>query len=287
MRRTVVLSVLAGLLAGVVTTASVSAVVGEPIIAGQRNTSGTSQTKLWSAANNSTLKVVNNLAGTPALWLEVREGSPPLRVTSQVKVDNLNADLLDGLSSDAFAGAIHAHPEYAAASHSHESSPVTVGPAGFHGIGRLLDWTHEMDYVQSAVATSVYGRMVAPVELPHGAVLIGMSARLADSIDTGEVRLYLMRAHLLETYPEAVDGIVCRAVFIIETGSTETPGLHTAEDTTVDPPTVCTDNPFLADDYAIVDNRTWSYYLMLEFERTTGLAQDLRLHSADIHFNMP
>ena len=39
----------------------------------------------------------------------VETGTPPLTVISTTRVDNLNADLLDGLDSTAFAAAVHAH----------------------------------------------------------------------------------------------------------------------------------------------------------------------------------
>jgi hypothetical protein len=101
---------LTGALLGALVVAAVptvSAWSGQPIIAGERNVSGTDQTKLWSVANNSTLKVTNKLPGTPALWLEVRDDTaPPLRVSSPAKVDNLNVDLLDGMDSTAFATTI-------------------------------------------------------------------------------------------------------------------------------------------------------------------------------------
>lgn len=76
---------------------------GDSLVLGQRNLSGTRQTKLWAAAPNSVLKITNKLAGTPALWLEVRDDSvPPLRVSSPARVPNLNADMVDGRDAAAF-----------------------------------------------------------------------------------------------------------------------------------------------------------------------------------------
>lgn len=95
--------VLVGVLVGLVAAAAfprVRAVVGGPLILGERNVSGTSQTRLWAVANNSVLKVTNKLSGHPALWLEVRDDStPPMRVSSPALVENLNADMLDGVEA--------------------------------------------------------------------------------------------------------------------------------------------------------------------------------------------
>jgi hypothetical protein len=65
------------------------AATGGTFILGQANT----------AENVSTL---TNSAG-PALSLRSPSGSPPLQVNRTVKVDRLNADLLDGIDSTAFA----------------------------------------------------------------------------------------------------------------------------------------------------------------------------------------
>jgi hypothetical protein len=96
-----------GSLLGVLLTGSIpggDAKVGDPIIAGERTTAGTMQTRLWAVANNSALKVTNKLSGHPALWLEVRDDTtPPLRVSSPALVENLNADTVDGMDASAFA----------------------------------------------------------------------------------------------------------------------------------------------------------------------------------------
>ena len=42
--------------------------------------------------------------GGPVLDLKAKKNSPPLRVNSSVRVDNLNADMVDGLSSAELAG---------------------------------------------------------------------------------------------------------------------------------------------------------------------------------------
>jgi len=113
-------------------------------------------------SRNST-QLINIKAGRPALRLIVRDGAPPMALESQVKVDNLNADLLDGLDASAFSTATHdhdadylgiasqaadsalpgglnpsafalsahAHAGYAAASHAHAWADITSGvPAG-------------------------------------------------------------------------------------------------------------------------------------------------------------
>lgn len=85
------------------TIPKVSAFVGQPLILGERNISGTSQTKIWAVANNSALKITNKLSGHPALWLEVAdELTPPMRVSSPARVDNLNADMVDGQDATGF-----------------------------------------------------------------------------------------------------------------------------------------------------------------------------------------
>jgi hypothetical protein len=46
---------------------------------------------------------VSNVSGGPGVTIDVVKGVAPLVVNSSTKVDNLNADLLDGLESDAFS----------------------------------------------------------------------------------------------------------------------------------------------------------------------------------------
>ena len=77
---------------------------GGNFILGQSN-SATNTTSLSApVAGGSALRVVNNAAGTgsTALSLAVPNGRAPLTVNSDTRVNNLNADELDGLSSGVF-----------------------------------------------------------------------------------------------------------------------------------------------------------------------------------------
>jgi hypothetical protein len=75
----------------------------------------TSITKLAGAAgvDGPMLGINNNNSGpnATALELQVEPGKPPLSVDSSVKVDNLNADALDGLDSSEFSRVAHAHDD--------------------------------------------------------------------------------------------------------------------------------------------------------------------------------
>lgn len=76
---------------------------GGNFILGQGN-AATALTRLTGNVNGSTLQVVNNNAETndTALDLRVQTGEEPMRVNSNDKVANLNADFLDGLGSSTF-----------------------------------------------------------------------------------------------------------------------------------------------------------------------------------------
>jgi hypothetical protein len=85
---------LAGLIIGALLVSVVPAVAanGDLAILGNRNTS---QNPTKFVSRNAT-QLENIKAGRPALRLTVKSGAPPMAVNSSVKVDNLNADLLDG-----------------------------------------------------------------------------------------------------------------------------------------------------------------------------------------------
>src|SRR5215216_6035512 len=78
---------------------------GDPWILGQPNTA-TAITKLAGAAgvNGPMLQLINNDADTndTALSLVVEDGEPPMKVTSDTRVVNLNSDKLDNKDSAAF-----------------------------------------------------------------------------------------------------------------------------------------------------------------------------------------
>jgi hypothetical protein len=82
---------------------------GDPWLLG-RNNVVTAITKLAGTAgvNGPMLQITNNHPGTndTALDLRVQRGETPMRVNSGVKVNNLNADRLDGRDSSALPGSI-------------------------------------------------------------------------------------------------------------------------------------------------------------------------------------
>ena len=99
------------LVLGVATTALAGTRVGATFNLGKMNSVGAISTLVGSTAS-SMLKVDNNGAGT-ALDLQVgpsttppeQKAAAPIKVDSQAKVANLNADELDGKDSSAFAPA--------------------------------------------------------------------------------------------------------------------------------------------------------------------------------------
>ena len=84
---------------GVGTTA-LAAVPGDPFKLGRTNTID-HMSVLVGSASGALLKVDNNGSG-PALDLKVEEGEVPMTVDSTIKVDDLNADKVDGKGSTAF-----------------------------------------------------------------------------------------------------------------------------------------------------------------------------------------
>jgi hypothetical protein len=80
------------------------AATGGNFILGKSN-SASSQSSLSAPISNTALQLINMSTGgsASALGLSVASGHPPLRVNSDTKVPNLNADKLDGQDSSAFA----------------------------------------------------------------------------------------------------------------------------------------------------------------------------------------
>ncbi|MCP3976003.1 MAG: hypothetical protein GY720_16100 [bacterium] len=93
-----------GLVAGAMLAASFPAVadVGDAVLQG-RNNRADRRTTLKSAADATTLRLINSSGSGPALSLVVAPGVAPLKVSSSRRVEDLNADLLDGKSSNYFA----------------------------------------------------------------------------------------------------------------------------------------------------------------------------------------
>ena len=96
---TVGLAVTLALMVGVA-TAALAAVPGDPFKLGRINTVNSLST-LNGSASTPMLKVDNNGSGA-ALDLQVEPGKAPMKVNSNTRVANLNADRLDGKTADDF-----------------------------------------------------------------------------------------------------------------------------------------------------------------------------------------
>jgi hypothetical protein len=107
------MAMILALVFGVATTAS--GATGGNFILGKANVAG-AVSKLTAGLSGSALQVVNNGAGTA---LDLRVGSSttapadktvaPMKVDSQAKVANLNADEVDGKDASSFATSVHTH----------------------------------------------------------------------------------------------------------------------------------------------------------------------------------
>ena len=86
-----------------VATAGLAAVPGDPLNLGKGNRIN-KLTTLAGATANAMFRIDNNGTG-PALDLQVEPGKAPLTVNSDARVDNLNADKLDGVSAEGFLAA--------------------------------------------------------------------------------------------------------------------------------------------------------------------------------------
>jgi hypothetical protein len=108
------MAMILALLFGVATTAL--GATGGNFILGKANVADT-VSKLTAGISGSTLQVINNGAGTA---LDLRVGSSttapadktvaPMKVDSQARVANLNADEVDGKDASSFAPSVHTHP---------------------------------------------------------------------------------------------------------------------------------------------------------------------------------
>ena len=92
--RLVLAAVFAALLTAAV-LAPAAADSGDPLTMGEFNTAERDRTTLWANANQFALRIRQARPGAPALSLET-DGAPPLTVDSAMKVENLNADQVDG-----------------------------------------------------------------------------------------------------------------------------------------------------------------------------------------------
>lgn len=103
-RATVFLVGLAVILALVFGAASMAlGASGQPFILGKNNAAD-ALSRLTGNVNGSAMQVVNNNpdANDTALNLSVQSGEAPMRVNSDTKVTNLNADHVDGMDANSF-----------------------------------------------------------------------------------------------------------------------------------------------------------------------------------------
>ena len=98
-------SVLAGLVAGAMLMGAVPSVaaVGDAVLQGRSNKVDRRTTIRGDAGTSATLLLINDSTAGSGLAVRVASGNAPLRVNSRTRVDNLNADLLDGRSGSEFA----------------------------------------------------------------------------------------------------------------------------------------------------------------------------------------
>ena len=78
---------------------------GNPFILGKAKNTATKVTWLIGKAASAAALKVTNPNGGPALDLRVNPGVAPMKVNSSTRVDNLNADQLDGQDSSQFVPA--------------------------------------------------------------------------------------------------------------------------------------------------------------------------------------
>ena len=78
---------------------------GGGLILGKATNVATTVTGLVGRVTTGAALLVSNPSGGPALDLRVQAGKAPMKVNSATKVANLNADRLDGKSSEEFLGA--------------------------------------------------------------------------------------------------------------------------------------------------------------------------------------
>jgi hypothetical protein len=203
------------------------------------------------------------------------DGVPPLQVNQQVLVDNLNADLVDGLDAEAFASA----------GHGHDPTTIVVGAPELHGVGGTEnawlgdEWVNLGGYValgRSDDSEFLNARLFAPLDLPDGATVDSLSARVYDLSAQGSVEVRLLRGHRVDSPAEAVDWVGCWTLLQVESSSAADPGWTTVVDSTVAPET-CPEMP--AEDLAVfdvVDNDQWYYYLQVEMVATAADVERFR-----------
>jgi len=100
--------VMLALTVGLASTALAGTGIGAPFHLGKTNTVN-AITRLVGSVTGSSLLIDNNSSATTAtaLDLQVQPGKDPMKINSQAKVDNLNADKVDGKSVGAFVSNIY------------------------------------------------------------------------------------------------------------------------------------------------------------------------------------
>ncbi len=86
-----------------VATAPVVADTGDPVLVGRFNTGDSKTTLSASVAGDSALKVANTAGNGTGITVQVDPGQAPFVVNSTKRVKKLNADRVDGLSSEHIA----------------------------------------------------------------------------------------------------------------------------------------------------------------------------------------
>jgi hypothetical protein len=161
------LAIMLALVLGVATTALAGTGIGARFDLGKTNTVN-AVSKLVGSVVGPSLQIDNNSAdfGATALRLEVEPGRPPMTVSSEAKVVNLNADRLDDQEATAFVGATRPMSVVAAGTVSSDgeveerTSNVTVQK---DGTGRYLIDISGVSYFFAdfvAVATSTSANRV-------------------------------------------------------------------------------------------------------------------------------
>jgi hypothetical protein len=102
------LAIMLALVFGVATTALAGTGIGATFNLGKTNTVN-AVSKLVGSVVGPSLQIDNNSAefGATALRLEVEPGRPPMTVSSETKVVNLNADRLDDREASSFASGVN------------------------------------------------------------------------------------------------------------------------------------------------------------------------------------
>lgn len=181
-------AVMVALVAGVATTAL--AANGNNFVLGVLNNSATAVTKLTGNVDGPALQIVNKnvAANDTALDLRVQAGEAPMRVNSPARVTNLNADLVDGLSSEQLRGA------YAMVMPG--TAPIfdTSRTSGFSSVSRLSTGVY---CLEPASGFQVRGRAVAvsvdwtTTQDPEG----NATAMIAGDCGTNGLRIVTERSH--------------------------------------------------------------------------------------------